>query len=127
MYQSCDPKGISPVLASCFIALNKCPGVTPIGIGEIHRRIIANVDHLITWSNLQDAAGPRQSCAWQIANSEAATHGMRSLLSRKDNDAVLLVDARDVFNSVNRKMELRNIHLCPPLANILINTYGETH
>ena len=120
-------KGISPLLASRFNALDKCPGVRPIGIGETHRRIIVKAVLLITRSDLQDAAGPRQLCAGQIASIESATHGMRSLFSHKDTDAVLLVDSTNAFNWLNKQMELHNIHLCPPLANMLINTYSETH
>ncbi len=42
----------------------------------------------------------------------------------EDTEAVLLVDASNAFNSLNRQTALRNVrHLCPPLANILINTY----
>ena len=38
--------------------------------------------------------------------------------------AVLLVDAKNAFNCLNREAALRNIqHLCPSLATILINTY----
>ena len=123
-----DPNGMSPLLASHFIALDKCPGIRPIGIGENHRRIIAKGVLLITRSDLQYAAGPRQLCAGQIARTEVAAHGMRSLFSRKDTHSVLLVDAANAFNSLNRQMALRNIqHLSPPLANILINTYKATH
>ena len=121
-----DPKGISPLLACRLIALDKCPGVRPIGVCETHRRIIAKAVLYITRSDLQDAAGPRQLCAGQIAGIEAAAHGMRSLFSCDDTEAVLLVDATNAFNSLNRQAALRNIqHLCPSLSNILINTYRE--
>ena len=41
-------------------------------------------------------------------------------------EAVLLVDANNAFNSLNRKVALLNIHqLCPSIATILTNTYRE--
>ena len=43
-----DPKGISPLLACRLIALDKCPGVRPIGVCETYRRIIPKVVLLIT-------------------------------------------------------------------------------
>ena len=123
-----DPKGISLLLASCLTALGKCPGIRPNGIVETHRKIIAKAVLLITRMDLQDAAGPRQMCAGQIASIEMAAHGMRALFSRKDTDAVLLVDATSAFNSLNRIMALRKIqHLSPSLTIILINTYRETY
>ena len=82
---------------------------------------------LITTSDLQDAAGPRLLCAGKIASIEAAAHGMKALFFRKDTDAVLLVDTTNAFDSLNRQTALCNIqYLCPPLAIVLINTYGET-
>ena len=41
-----------------------------------------------------------------------------------ETEAVILIDATNAFNALNRETALRNIrHLCPPLSKILINTY----
>ena len=43
-----------------------------------------------------------------------------------DTEAVLLVDASNAFNSLNRNAALHNImHICPSLAKVLVNTYRE--
>ena len=74
---------------------------------------------LIIRSDRQDAAGPKQLCAGQIASIEEAAHGKRALFSHKDTDAFLLVDAKNAFNSLNKQMALYDIqHHCPPLAII---------
>ncbi len=39
---SVDPNGLSAYVACRLIPLNKDPGVRPIGIGEVARRIITN-------------------------------------------------------------------------------------
>ena len=63
-------------------------------------------------------------CGGQIAGIEAAVHAVRAAFDSSDTEAVLLVDATNAFNSLNRQVALQNIRrLCPPLATILINTY----
>jgi hypothetical protein len=49
---------------------------------------------------------------------------MNDIWNSPNNEAVILVDATNAFNSLNRQTALRNISkLCPSLAVILINTY----
>ena len=121
-----DPKGPSALLACRLIALDKCPGVRPIGICETARRIIPKAVLFATKGDLQDAAGPLQLCAGQIAGIEAAVHAMKASFQNEDTEAVLLVDASNAFNSLNREVALHNIrHLCPSLATILTNVYRD--
>ena len=119
-----DPVGLSPFLACRLIALDKNPGVRPIGICETPRRIIAKAVLFITRGDIQEAAGAVQLCAGQIAGAEAAVHHTRKAFQDDSTEAVLLVDASNAFNALNRQVALRNIRsLCPSIATILINTY----
>ena len=57
-----------------------------------------------------------QICAGQIAGVEAAIHFMREAFSSEDCEAVLLVDASNAFNSLNRECIFDVIsHLFVPL------------
>ena len=121
-----DPQGLAPLTASRLIALDKCPGVHPIGVGERVRRIIGKAILAVMKLDVLEAAGTLKLCASQEAGSEAAIHAMRQMFEDVESEAVLLVDASNVFNSLNRKAALYNIHsLCSPLATILTNTYRE--
>ena len=80
----------------------------------------------VTKGDLQETAGPKQLCTGHVAGIEATVRAMRSIFSSGDTEAILLVDAGNAFNSLNRQVALRNLrHLCPTLANIPINTYRE--
>ena len=74
--------------------------------------------------DVQEVAGSLQLCAGQIAGTEAAVHAVRSSFDSENCEALLLVDASNAFNSLNRQTALRNIRKqCPPLATVLINSY----
>ena len=121
-----DPRGLAPFLACRLIALDKCPGVRPIGIRDTARRIIAKAVLAVIREDVQDAAGSAQLCAGQISGCEAAVHSVRESFQLEDTEAALLVDASNAFNSINRMSTLKNIQLiCPPFANILINCYRD--
>ena len=118
------PDGLEAFVASRLIPLDKCPGVRPIGVGEVPRRIIAKAVLRIVGGDIKEAAGPLQACAGQEGGCEAAVHAMRHIFQSPESEAVLLVDATNAFNSLNRLAALHNISVtCPPLAQILINTY----
>jgi len=62
----------------------------------------------------------------QEAGCEAAIHAMHSLFQSSDTQAVLLADASNAFNSLNRRVSLHNLHFtCPPLAVTISNVYRE--
>lgn len=49
---------------------------------------------------------------------------MRKIFGEEDTEALLLVDAENAFNNLNRKAALHNIkQLCPPFFRYLSNTY----
>ncbi|XP_064388154.1 uncharacterized protein LOC135336323, partial [Halichondria panicea] len=121
-----DPSGLTAFVAYRLIALDKCPGVRPIGIGEVSKRIINRAIARVLNEDIQQAAGPLQVCAGHRSGCEAAVHAMRQVLEDSETEAILMVDATNAFNSLNRQTALRNIHkLCPPLSKVLINTYRE--
>ena len=115
-----DPNGLSPFLACHLIALNKNPGVHPIGICETSRRIVAKAILSVTRQDIQQAAGSLQLCAGQVAGIDAAIHTMSHLFNDDASEAILLVDANNAFNLLNRLAALENIrHLCPSISTIL--------
>ena len=53
-----DPSGLSAFLACRLIALDKCPGVRPIGVGEIVRRIVGKAVLATIKMDILETAGP---------------------------------------------------------------------
>ena len=51
---------------------------------------------------------------------------MKVIFEDENTEAVILVDASNAFNSLNRRAALHNIQItCPQFSTILINTYRE--
>ena len=74
--------------------------------------------------DVQKAAGPLQLCAGQSAGVEAAVHAMRDFYEDDKSEGVLLVDADNAFNRINREAVLWNTQfVCPMLKFFLTNTY----
>ena len=119
-----DPHCLAPFTACRLIALNKCPGVRPIGVCEVIQRIISKAILSIIKTDIQEAAGTLQLCAGQEAGCEAAVHALRKIFLNENTEGALLVDASNAFNNLNRQAALHNIQvLCPSLPKVLVNTY----
>ena len=73
-----DPSSVASLMACHLIALNKNPGVRPIGIDEIAKRIIAKAILFVARPDIQEAMGCLQMCGDQISGIEAAVHSVRS-------------------------------------------------
>ena len=117
---------LDSMIACRLIPLDKKPGCRPIGIGEVIRRIIGKCIMAVVKDDVTRAAGNLQVCAGQQAGGEAAIHAMRTIFEHKDCEAVLLVDAKNAFNSMNRKTMLHNVGIkCPTLAMYAENTYNK--
>ena len=124
-----DPVTLEAYTACRLIPLDKSPGSTelqirPIGVGEVLRRIVGKT---ISWclnSEIQQAAGPLQVSTGLKSGAEAAIHSMKKIFDEQGTDAIILVDAANAFNRLNRNVALHNMQIiCPPFATILINTY----
>ena len=119
-----DPDTLQPLLNCRLIAHDKKLGVQPIGIGETSRCIIAKAVLQVVKQDVLDAAGCLQLCAGQHSGCEAAVHAMREVFADQGTEGVLLVDASNTFNFLNRCAALLNMfQLCSPLPTILTNIY----
>ena len=50
-------------MANRLIALDKCPGVRPVGVGEIWRRLLAKCVLVVAGGEAKEACGSEQLCA----------------------------------------------------------------
>ena len=98
--------------------------VRPIGIGEVLRRIISKCIMKTARDDTKNAVGNLQLRAGRQAGAEAAVHAAKEIFMDKECEAVLLVDASNAFNPLNRQAMMHNISvLCPTLAAYVKNTY----
>ena len=121
-----DPANLAPLLASRLVALDKKPGVQPIGVGETARQIVAKAIMMTLRSDILDVTGTLQLCAGQTAGCEAAIHAVHHFLNDDECEAILLVDATNAFNVLNCQTAMTNIRtLCPLFATPVINIYRQ--
>ena len=65
-------------------------------------------------------------CAGQKGGIVAAIHAMKEIYSEDKCQGLLMVDASNAFNSLNRKVAMKNIQLvCPNLSQYIENTYQD--
>ena len=77
-------------------------------------------------NDIQKAAGTLQTCTGIDGGIEATIHAMTKAFHDPTSDGLLLVDATNAFNCLNRSTALANIKsICPPLHVFLNNCYKE--
>ena len=122
-----DCQYLEALTANRLIAAKKQHnGIRPIGIGEVLRRIMGKCVMRVVKSNVMEAVGNLQLCAGQEAGAEAAIHATNDIFIDENCQAILMVDAENAFNALNRKAMLHNIaRICPPIATYVQNTYSQ--
>ena len=101
------PDCLKEYLSSRLVPLDKGsdsqgnPGVRPIGIGEVLRRLVGKSAMYIVKSDIQRAAGSLQMCTGLRSGIEAAVHMTHRAWSDDSTEAILLVDADNAFNRLN--------------------------
>ena len=118
-------KLLEPYKTCRLISLDKNPGVRPIGIGEVIRRIIGKTITKCLKSELRVLGSNYQLCLGQKCGIEYAIHTLRKQYERTDSDAMLLIDAENAFNSLNRMLALKNFaNICPSILPAKQNSYS---
>ena len=97
MYLTCASSIPHTLHVDCMIALDKHPGVRPIGTGDSSRRIIAKAVLSIIGPAIQDVSVCQQLCGGQISGIEGAIHAAKSAFESEDCEAALLIDATDTW------------------------------
>ena len=111
-------------MACRLIPLDKMPGVRPIGVGEVLRRIIGKVVMSVVRKDVLNATAYQQLCAGQESGCEVAIHAVREIFHQEETHGFIQIDASNAFNSINRKVLLHNINiLCPEIATYVNNCY----
>ena len=94
-----------------LIPLDKNPGVRPIGMGEVLRRIIGKTISTMFKEQIKEAAGSLQVCAGHSSGAKASVLAMSQVFEEDGTDAVLLIDATSAFNQMNRAAAMHNIRI----------------
>ena len=120
-----NPKALSGYNSCRLIPLDKNPGIRPIGISEVIRRIIGKAIMKIVKNEVIETSGSFQVCSGHPSGSEAAIHAISRIHNDDATEATMLVDATNAFNCLNREAALQNVKiLCPALSVHQNNVYG---
>ena len=100
-----------------LIPLDKNPGIRPIGVGVVLRRVVGKTVSGFLKEEVKEAVGPLQVCAGHNAGAEAAIHATSQVFEEEGTNGILLIDASNAFNQMNRSVALHNIQItCKEMA-----------
>lgn len=73
---------------------------------------------------IKSAAGPLQVCTGLSARAEAAIHTTSQVYEEEETYGILLIDATNALNQMNRAVATHNIQIsCPLMSKYIIYTY----
>ena len=123
--ESINPACLKEFTACRLVPLDKNPGVRPVGIGEVLRRISGKLVVRTLKLDIQQSGGLIQTCTGLDSGLEATIHSATEAF--ENGEAILLVDADNAFNNLNRKVTISNMqYQCPAFYQYLTNTYQES-
>jgi hypothetical protein len=115
------------LMAGRLVALDKSPGVCPIGVGETWWRLAAKATLLVCGCDAKEQFGIDQLCAGLEAGIEGGIHAINELWRQHEEEeewGFLLVDAANAFNELNGTAMLWTIrHEWPSSARFAFNCY----
>ena len=89
-------------------------------LGRIARKAVT----ILLKKDLLQAAGLLQLCGGKVARSAAAIHAMHDVFNDDNTEGILLIDAENAFNSINRKALFHNLKfICPVIATNISSCY----
>ena len=97
------------LMSGRLIALDKQPGIRPVGVGETWRRFMVKCLLKVAGPEAKAACVTTQLAGGLVAGIEGAIHTMRVLFEEhreEENWGFLLIDARNAFNEENRTAKL---------------------
>ena len=115
-----------------LVALDKCPGVRPIGIGEVMHCITGRIIVDFIRQDLTSLGGNMQLSLGTKCDIEHAIHSLRHGFDDAENERIPLINAKNAFNVLNRRTALENVkpyaHHCMlpyiiPIVIRLISTW----
>jgi hypothetical protein len=113
--------------AGRLVALDKCPGVRPVGIGESWMRLFSKCVLCVAGGEAKEACGVDQLCVGLESGIEGGIHAMRLLWEQhamEEEWGFLLVDAANAFNEGNRIAMFWTLrHEWPSGARFAFNCY----
>ena len=110
-----------------LISLDKCPGVSPVGVGDTWRQILAKCMMVMTGAEANEVCSAEQLYDGLEAGIEVGIHAVWLLWKQHaqvEDWGFLLIDARNAFNEENHTAMLWAVrHEWPSCAWFAFNCY----
>ena len=111
------------LMANRLIALDKCPGVRPVGIGEALRRVLGRTVCMVTRSDLEDVAGIDQLCAGTIMGIEGAITLLEIYLMSTNREDGVFCWLMHIMLST-QSTALQHYGMCVPCGLVVAVSYS---